>query len=221
VQVAQAYRFALDPTPSQERALRAHAGAARVADAIGLVVAVLALAERTYACAACGLVLDRDVNAARNLAALGRRELSGSGPDSNGRGADRQTSPWGAGGCEASTRHAETRSGRDRPDARRDCGLSAFSAQLLRQLIPGTPEPLQRRVFPRTHEGPVKEWSNWWQTTNLQPQFSGGRYTTVASDPAGRVLACNVRQGAEGASLSPEPLRHQGPTGQANLEPMW
>ena len=28
------------------------------------------------------------------------------------------------------------------------------------------------------------------------------------------------RQGAEGAKHSPEPLRHQGPTGQANLEPM-
>jgi transposase len=56
----------------------------------GAVRAKLALSERTYACAACGLVLDRDVNAARNLAALGRRELAGSGPDSNGRGADRQ-----------------------------------------------------------------------------------------------------------------------------------
>src|ERR1017187_9756594 len=29
VQVAQAYRFALDPSPAQERALRSHAGAAR------------------------------------------------------------------------------------------------------------------------------------------------------------------------------------------------
>jgi putative transposase len=57
----------------------------------GVVKAKLPLSERTYACAACGLVLDRDFNAARNLAALGRRELAGSGPDSNGRGADRQT----------------------------------------------------------------------------------------------------------------------------------
>jgi Putative transposase DNA-binding domain len=121
------------------------------------VKAKLALYERTYACAACGLVLDRDVNAARNLAALGRRELAGSGPDSNGRGADRQTSPWGAGGCEASTRHAETRSGRDRPDARRDCGLSAFSAQLLRQLIPGTPATASVPQNPRrASEGVVK-----------------------------------------------------------------
>jgi IS605 OrfB family transposase len=57
----------------------------------GAVKAKLPLSERTYAWAACGLVLDRDFNAARNLAALGRRELAGSGPDSNGRGADRQT----------------------------------------------------------------------------------------------------------------------------------
>jgi IS605 OrfB family transposase len=52
----------------------------------GAVKAKLALSERTYVCEACGTVLDRDVNAAVNLA-----RLAGSGPDSNGRGADRQT----------------------------------------------------------------------------------------------------------------------------------
>jgi len=31
VKVTQAYRFALDPSPAQERALRSHAGAARFA----------------------------------------------------------------------------------------------------------------------------------------------------------------------------------------------
>jgi putative transposase len=31
VRVRQAYRFALDPSPAQERALRSHAGAARFA----------------------------------------------------------------------------------------------------------------------------------------------------------------------------------------------
>ncbi len=52
----------------------------------GAVKARLALSERTYACTGCGVVLDRDVNAAVNLA-----RLAGSGPDSNGRGADRKT----------------------------------------------------------------------------------------------------------------------------------
>jgi putative transposase len=52
----------------------------------GAVKAKLALSERTYCCTACGTLLDRDVNAAVNLA-----RLAGSGPDSNGRGADRQT----------------------------------------------------------------------------------------------------------------------------------
>lgn len=56
----------------------------------GAVRAKLALSERTYCCTACGLVLDRDLNAAVNLA-----RLAGSAPDSNGRGADRRT-PSGA-----------------------------------------------------------------------------------------------------------------------------
>ncbi len=47
-----AYRFALDPTPAQERALRSHAGAARVAFNWGLarVKAVMGqrAAESTY-----------------------------------------------------------------------------------------------------------------------------------------------------------------------------
>jgi len=57
----------------------------------GAVKAKLPLSERTYVCASCGAVLDRDLNAALNLAAYGRQELAGSGPDSNGRGADRKT----------------------------------------------------------------------------------------------------------------------------------
>jgi putative transposase len=58
----------------------------------GAVKAKLALSERTYCCTECGTVLDRDVNAARNLAEYGNRQIAGSGPEiSNGRGADRKT----------------------------------------------------------------------------------------------------------------------------------
>ena len=57
----------------------------------GTAKAKLALSERTYVCTACGLFIDRDRNAAVNLAEYGRRELAGSGPDSNGRGADHKT----------------------------------------------------------------------------------------------------------------------------------
>jgi IS605 OrfB family transposase len=58
----------------------------------GAVKAKLLLSERSYGCASCGLVLDRDVNAARNLAEYGNRLIAGSGPEmSNGRGADRKT----------------------------------------------------------------------------------------------------------------------------------
>jgi putative transposase len=57
----------------------------------GTAKAKLALSERTYVCQACGLVLDRDENAARNLAEYGKQQLAGSGPDSNRRGADHRT----------------------------------------------------------------------------------------------------------------------------------
>ncbi|MET7950509.1 zinc ribbon domain-containing protein, partial [Micromonospora sp. NPDC005324] len=51
----------------------------------------LALSEREYQCGSCGLVLDRDLNAACNLAALAAEATTaGSGPAA-GRGADRKT----------------------------------------------------------------------------------------------------------------------------------
>jgi IS605 OrfB family transposase len=57
----------------------------------GAVKAKLALSERVYHCQACGLVMDRDRNAARNLAALAAQfDTAGSGPVA-GRGADQKT----------------------------------------------------------------------------------------------------------------------------------
>jgi putative transposase len=59
----------------------------------GAVKPKLPLRIRTFACQACGLVLDRDLNAARNLAQL---VVAGSGSETvNGRGADRKTPPAG------------------------------------------------------------------------------------------------------------------------------
>jgi putative transposase len=56
------------------------------------VRAKLLLSERTYVCAACGLVKDRDENAADNLAEHGARMIAESGSEiENGRGADRKT----------------------------------------------------------------------------------------------------------------------------------
>ncbi|MET7395925.1 IS607 family element RNA-guided endonuclease TnpB [Dactylosporangium sp. NPDC005572] len=57
----------------------------------GAVKAKLALSEREYHCEACGLVLDRDRNAAENLAAhAAQYDTAGSGPVA-ARGADRKT----------------------------------------------------------------------------------------------------------------------------------
>jgi putative transposase len=73
----------------------------------------LPLRIRTFACQSCGLVLDRDTNAAHNLAALVKRHVAQSGWETqNGRGADHKTQPRWAGGCEASTPHRPRRARR-------------------------------------------------------------------------------------------------------------
>jgi putative transposase len=70
----------------------------------GVVKAKLHLAQRTYVCDSCGLVIDRDLNAAVNLARHAQRETDPSTGVVTG-GADRNTSPQGeAGGSETRTR---------------------------------------------------------------------------------------------------------------------
>jgi putative transposase len=89
----------------------------RTCSACGTAKATLSLSERTYQCQACGLVLDRDVNAARNLL-----KLAASGAESqNASGAT--VRPGRARRCEAGTRHRASGQDRDRPSASRDCGM--------------------------------------------------------------------------------------------------
>jgi putative transposase len=58
----------------------------KICSRCGAVKAKLSLSERTYRCD-CGLAIDRDFNAALNLAAYGRRVVAGSGPETqNARG---------------------------------------------------------------------------------------------------------------------------------------
>ncbi|PZN01819.1 MAG: hypothetical protein DIU76_11175 [Bacillota bacterium] len=86
MKVLQAYRFALDPTPRQQRALASHVGARRRLQ-LG------------------ALVLDRDENAARNLAALAAA-VAGSGPETqNARGRDGRPATRQAIAEEAGSRH--------------------------------------------------------------------------------------------------------------------
>ena len=90
VVVTQAFRFALDPTPVQARALGSHCGAAGFAFNWGL--------------ARCGLVIDRDLNAAFNLAALVQTVGAGDDTSSQSCGAT-QNEPAGNPG---KTSHAGT-----------------------------------------------------------------------------------------------------------------
>jgi IS605 OrfB family transposase len=61
----------------------------------GWVKAKLTLAERSFCCEACGLVLDRDLNAARNLAKLVHDVAQSGWETQTARGADRKPQPAG------------------------------------------------------------------------------------------------------------------------------
>lgn len=74
----------------------------KTCSACGVVKPKLPLRVRTFTCEHCGLVLDRDLNAALNL----KHYVTGSGPETlNGRGADQKTGPRPAGGYETPTPH--------------------------------------------------------------------------------------------------------------------
>ena len=64
----------------------------------GMVKAKLSLSERVYRCQACGLELDRDQNAARNLAALVEMVVAGSGSETLQNACVRDCQPAGDGG---------------------------------------------------------------------------------------------------------------------------
>jgi putative transposase len=61
----------------------------------GWVKAKLTLAERTFCCEVCGLVLDRDLNAARNLAKLVQHVAQSGWETQTARGANRKSQPAG------------------------------------------------------------------------------------------------------------------------------
>ena len=102
--VQLAYRFALDPTPAQERALRSHAGAARFAWNWGL-----AKCQERYAA-------ERKWYSAAELHKLWNATKQ-TDPA-------RKTRPVRARGDETRTRHPETGQDRDRRPATGGCGMS-------------------------------------------------------------------------------------------------
>jgi putative transposase len=67
----------------------------KTCSACGWVKAKLTLAERTFTCETCGLQLDRDLNAARNLAKLAQHVAQSGWETQNARGADQKTQPAG------------------------------------------------------------------------------------------------------------------------------
>jgi putative transposase len=67
----------------------------KTCSACGWVKAKLTLAERTFTCETCGLVIDRDLNAARNLAKLVQSVAQSGWETRNARGADVSPGPAG------------------------------------------------------------------------------------------------------------------------------
>jgi hypothetical protein len=86
------------------------------------VKAKLTLTERTFTCEACGLVMDRDLNAACNLAKLMQSVAQSGWETSTARGADRKPQLAGQVAMKARSRHrASFGSDRHRRSARTGC----------------------------------------------------------------------------------------------------
>jgi putative transposase len=85
----------------------------------GMVKPKLCLRERIFTCGHCGLVLDRDLNAAINLKEY--VDLEWPGDTKTGRGADQKTKLSLAGGCETPTPHHYGGQDGDRRLATVDC----------------------------------------------------------------------------------------------------
>jgi putative transposase len=96
----------------------------------GWVKAKLTLAERTFCCEACGLVVDRDLNAARNLAKLVQHVTQSGWETQNARGADRKSQlagqvamkrEAGTGSCPGETSTVQPQGGTARMSIRGRC----------------------------------------------------------------------------------------------------
>ncbi|VCU54805.1 hypothetical protein TTHNP4_00213 (plasmid) [Thermus thermophilus] len=95
MRVTQAFRFELDPNALQREALSKHIGAAlivaprsfpstRLCSRCGHLQGRMPLSQRVFRCEACGLEVDRDLNAAVNLQKYGLAHLTGSTGSSSG-----------------------------------------------------------------------------------------------------------------------------------------
>ena len=96
----------------------------KTCSACGAVKAKLALSERTYRCESCGLVIDRDVNAARKPA----QPRGQWGREHKRLRRDCKTRPSRARPGETGTRHRARGSDRDRQRATAGCGTELTHA---------------------------------------------------------------------------------------------
>jgi putative transposase len=89
----------------------------KTCSACGWVKAKLTLAERTFTCEVCGLRIDRDLNAAYNLAKLAQHVAQSGWETQNARGANRRPQPAGqvAEKREAGTERASGKTGTAAP----------------------------------------------------------------------------------------------------------